>query len=444
MNRLQELQQRDAAIVKLMAEINDKVAADNRLELSEEESAKYEGFKAERESLAKAIKREEEILAAQKDLLKTSPAKTLDNGEKEEKLSIKLPNLRKKLVSFTGEDAKLNAYKAGQFLLATLGGNAKSRQWCEEHGVQCLAQSEGVNSAGGYLVPDEMAAGIIDLREQYGVFRREARVVQMSGDSLYINRRVSGLTAYWVGEGTAITDSSKVFDQVQLVAKKLGALTYWSSEVNEDALINWADDLSREMAYAFALKEDQCGFVGDGTSTYGGIFGAATKINDGNHAASIKGAATGNVSFETLDLSDFNAVVGALPQFAGLNAKWYISMPGYANSMQRLEYAGGGNTTANIAGGTGMTFLGYPVVISQVLNTTLGSDVSAIKCLFGDLRMAATLGDRRGISVAMSDQVRFTQDQMAIKGTERFDIFVHDLGDGTNAGPIVALKTAAS
>lgn len=444
MNRLQQLQQRDAAIVKLMAEINDKVAADNRLELSEEESTKYEGFKAERESLAKAIKREEEILAAQKDLLKTSPSKTLDNGEKEEKLSIKLPNLRKKLVSFTGEDAKLNAYKAGQFLLATLGGNAKSRQWCEEHGVQCLAQSEGVNSAGGYLVPDEMAAGIIDLREQYGVFRREARVVSMSGDSLYINRRVSGLTAYWVGEGTAITDSSKVFDQVQLVAKKLGALTYWSSEVNEDALINWADDLSREMAYAFALKEDQCGFIGDGTSTYGGIFGAATKINDGNHAASIKGAATGNVSFETLDLSDFNAVVGALPQFAGLNAKWYISMPGYANSMQRLEYAGGGNTTANIAGGTGMTFLGYPVVISQVLNTTLGSDASAIKCLFGDLRMAATLADRRGISVAMSDQVRFTQDQMAIKGTERFDIFVHDLGDGTNAGPIVALKTAAS
>lgn len=451
MNRLQQLQNRQATLYASLEEISSKVAEEDR-DLSDDEKASITKLNAE---LAKVedkdtgIPYEEKRLAAHKLALASGKSTTVGKtDEKEAKEDvIKFPTLTKRLAAFKGEHSKLDAYKSGQFLLATLGNNAKARQWCDEHGVQCLAQSEGINTAGGYLVPDEMSAGIIDLREEYGVFRREARVLSMSGDSIYVNRRVSGLTAYWVGEGTAITDSSKVFDQVQMTAKKLGALTYWSSEVNEDALINWADDLSKEMAYAFALKEDQCGFLGDGTSTYAGIHGIATKINAASgvtYAGSIVTAATGNTAFSTLDLDDFEKVVGELPQFAGINAKWYVSKPGFANSMMRLAYAGGGTTKGDVAGGYGLSFLGYPVVVSQVLNSTLSAQTDTIVALFGDLRMAATLADRRGISVQMSDQVRFTQDQMAIKATERFDILVHELGDATNAGPIIALKTPGS
>jgi hypothetical protein len=38
----------------------------------------------------------------------------------------------------------------------------------------------------------------------------------------------------------------------------------------------------------------------------------------------------------------------------------------------------------------------------------------------------------------------YETDQIAVRGKERFDINVHDLGDDTDAGPIVALKTPAS
>ena len=58
---------------------------------------------------------------------------------------------------------------------------------------------------------------------------------------------------------------------------------------------------------------------------------------------------------------------------------------------------------------------------------------------FGDLSMAATFGDRRGMTIAVSTERYFELDQLAIKGTERFDIVAHGLGDNTNAGPIVAL-----
>ena len=45
-----------------------------------------------------------------------------------------------------------------------------------------------------------------------------------------------------------------------------------------DAIISVGDDLTREMAYAFAVKEDACGFLGDGTSTYGHMTGVKNAI----------------------------------------------------------------------------------------------------------------------------------------------------------------------
>jgi len=123
-----------------------------------------------------------------------------------------------------------------------------------------------------------------------------------------------------------------------------------------------------------------------------------------------------------------------------------------------LAVAAGGNRVTQIED-TPLTksFLGYPVVISQVLPKI--SATSQVCCLFGNLRMAARLGDRRQTTIQMSEHAlnAFEQDEVVIRGTERFDIVVHDVGDptpsagpakssqaGNVAGPIVALITAAS
>jgi HK97 family phage major capsid protein len=123
------------------------------------------------------------------------------------------------------------------------------------------------------LVPEEMMNEIIVLRETYGVFRKECRVVPMGRDTLNWPRRTGGLTAYFMARRRRITESSASFDNVNLTAKKLGALTKLSTEIAEDAVINIADYIVDEIAYAFASKEDDCGFNGDGTSTYGGMTG---------------------------------------------------------------------------------------------------------------------------------------------------------------------------
>jgi HK97 family phage major capsid protein len=49
---------------------------------------------------------------------------------------------------------------------------------------------------------------------------------------------------------------------VRLTAKKIGVLTKYTRELNEDAVINIGDDLAGEIAYAFGAFEDDCGFNG--------------------------------------------------------------------------------------------------------------------------------------------------------------------------------------
>src|SRR5205085_2587133 len=120
--------------------------------------------------------------------------------------------------------------------------DADARQWCRDNGVTVAkAQSEGVNSAGGFLVPTPMMDAIIDLREEFGVFRKSAQIIPMSSDTLAWPRRTGGLTANFIGEAVSVTESSATWDNVNLVAKKLGVLTRISTELSEDALVSIAD-----------------------------------------------------------------------------------------------------------------------------------------------------------------------------------------------------------
>jgi HK97 family phage major capsid protein len=355
------------------------------------------------------------------------------------------------LRNFKGENAAEKALRFGQWFLAVRGIRS-AEKFCSEHGVQVTrAMSEGVNESGGYLVPEEFGNDLIDLREQYGVFRRNAKMVPMSSDTRSDPRRTGGLTAYFEGEGDAGTASDKAWDRVSLTAKKLMVLARWSSEVAEDAVINMGDDLAGEIAYAFANKEDLCGFVGDGSSTYGGMQGVTTKIKGlSGTIANIAGLFVGaGNAYSELVLTDFEGVVGLLPQYADTpSAKWYVHRTFYWNVMAKLVLAAGGVTGAEIEGARKPRFLGYDVEVTQVMPKTEAN--SQVCALLGDLRLAASFGSRRDTTIAISEHSRFANDQIEIRGTERFDINVHDVGNASAtagsrvAGPVVGLITAAS
>jgi HK97 family phage major capsid protein len=337
---------------------------------------------------------------------------------------------------------KSEAYRFGRFIFAACN-HAKSADWCARNGVEVKAHSEGNNSAGGFLVPDEFNDTLISLREQYGVFRANAKVWPMGRDVLYIPRRTGTLTSYWVGETKAATESTQTFDNVQLMAKKLFALTTTSSELVEDAIVNIADNVAGEIAYEFALREDQAGFLGDGTSTYGGIVGLANAVGlAGTSDSGIGTAALSTIS--TADLqADIHGMMALLPGYAQTpNAKIYCHKSVFHAMFERVAMAAGGVTAAEMQNGIAPRFFGYPVVFTQVMSGVIGTGTDATPlAYFGDLSMGAAFGDRRAVTIKTSDSAlnAFEQDEIVIRGTQRVDINCHSVGDSTNAGAVVML-----
>ena len=423
--------------------IKDKVDAEGR-SMSTEEAEQFDALLKKSDSVEAEADRQERLERTEARLATakapdTKP--TIATAGRVEVLNRELFRFGK-LRSFTGPTKELDAYKAGKWIMATMMGNADARQWCHEHGVEVRVQTEGVNTAGGFVVPDVMERAIIDLRETYGMARQHCRVLPMVSDHTIVPRRTGGVTAYFVGETAEITASDKSWNQVELTAKKLAALTRMSSDLNEDSIMNMADDLAGEMAYAFAVKEDQCCMIGNGNSTYGGMTGLYTKFDpdlDGTHTAGAIDGGTPCTAHFQLDTADLTAVMAALPVYARAGAKWHINPIAKVAVFDRLLLAAGGNTNQNLAAGQPASYGGYPIVEWQA---AVGTDpwVNDNPVFFlGNMALSSTLGDRRGITVKVSDQRYIEYDQIAIQATERFCINHHDLGDNTTAGPLVAL-----
>jgi HK97 family phage major capsid protein len=73
-----------------------------------------------------------------------------------------------------------------------------------------------------------------------------------------------------------------------------------------------------------------------------------------------------------------------------------------------------------------------------------------VMCALGDFSLGGIFGDRQQTSIAFSEhgtvggESVWERNQIAIRGTERFDIVVHGCGTSTTPGPIVGLATASA
>ena len=437
-----ELREKAHAEAEAAREIKDKADQESR-GLNEEEALAFDKHLREAERVEQEANRQQKLEETEARLNKAEPKKATQELANGARIEIVQPDLfiHGQVRAFKGANAKRDAYYAGKWLLGTIMGNAEAKQWCREHGMEIRVQTEGVNTAGGFVVPDVMERAIIELRETYGAARRNARIMPMSSDHSIIPRRTGGVTAYFVGETTEITASDKSWNQVELTARKLGALTRLSSDLSEDSIINIADDLAQEMAYAFSVKEDQCAIDGDGTSTYGGMTGVRTKMIDGDHAGSYVSAVTPGDNFSEIDAADLTNVMAALPMYARFGAKWHCSPACKAAVFDRLIQAAGGATMREIEGGVSPRYMGYPIEEWSNMPADPGTAYASVIILFfGDYSMAATLGTRRGITVKVSDQRYLEYDQIGIQATERFDVVNHDVGGASGVrGPVVGL-----
>lgn len=439
----------DIAAVKARVEAVVELATSESREINADEQAIVDAASQDLPALESQLENAVKIEAIVAS--KLTPERINQQSQKAKAKEIAVParaKLHGKLVAFNGPNADRDAYVTGRWVAANFFNHAPSKRWMKENGIRVRnAMSESEDDRGGVFVPTEMSTNLIRLVEEYGVIRANSMIEPMGSDAKTIPVRVSGLTATPVGETTRANEGSNtvaaqdvIYTNLELVARKWKVVVKISDELNEDTLISLADQVTNESALAFAYAEDNAGFNGDGTSTYHGITGILKAVA----AGSIYAAASGNTAFSTLDLLDFITMKGKLPRIAGIQPAWYISQEGYCDSMERLLLAAGGNAVVDIANGGVPRFLGAPVIITNVLNSGLGAQASTNLLAYGDLRMATRFGDRRMMTMSLTDQRYWDEDQIAIKATERFDFKVCSPGTATAAGAVLVLQTPAS
>jgi HK97 family phage major capsid protein len=455
-----ELHEQRAHTIKVVEDMIEKAEKEDR-DLTPEELAEVDEQKKKTGNLDEQIKASEATAEVRKwkddrlaDLKATRGRKAAfdDVGKPNPNSELAEFDTRfsqySKLRTFTAENFGPNhkqiAYRAGQWCRAAIWQDPMAQRWCNQNGVEFRALAANVNTAGGVLVPSEMEQAIVINREQHGIVRQNVTVVPMGRDVMEVPRLSGNITSYFVGENTSGTESDSTFDNVTLTARKLMAITRYSTELADDAIMNIGDFLAGEFGWSFANKEDDCAFNGDGTNAYGHMQGIRNKLVATASLTGAPDASTANAdTYAELAAADLETLLAVCPAYALPGAKWYCSAPAFALVFTAITQAGGGNTFSTIAGGPEMRYLGYPIVVTQVMPTSTGSLDNVVMILFGDLKKACILGDRRGITVMVSPHRYFESDQWAIKATERFDFVCHSVGDTSTAGPVVGLVGAA-
>lgn len=441
---LRSLQDRAAAIAARLTELAD---TEDR---SADQTAEINKLAAEADAVKGDIEFEQRLNAKEAELrsIVEPAAPAVDPVVQPEEKPVEIRSLlphHTELRAFNRrpEDVE-TAYRLGRWLAASVGRNEDDLRWCKDQGLEVRSLTVGGDTAG--IVPPEFSSSILRLVEEYGVFPRVADNMVLAREVMNIPKRTAGISAQFTAESSSISESDPTYTQVQIIAKKLTAATRVSAEMGEDNFVGLMDKIAVEFALSISETIDRVAFTGDGSAAEGGseFKGLTTLLNEAAHAGGLVSANSGNTSIETLDMDDFLKAVAVLPLYARSGAAWYCSPVTYASAMQRLKYAGGGNTTAEISNGSVDSFLGFPVYLVHAMDGTLGSDPSQIKVLFGNVRQSSIYGRRKEFSVRLYDQVYATTDELLLQGRGRYAMVNHTVGTASEAGPVVALETAAS
>lgn len=299
------------------------------------------------------------------------------------------------------------------------------------------AMLESDDSAGGYLVPSEVFAGIQRIAATAGHVMRDSRQFEIGSNELDVPTYTgSELLGSFVGEDSEGSESDVTFDDAKLHVKKWMVILRMSNDLINDSNVDLADWLLSLVGEGLSARMDKEGFQG-GTyagSPFVGIFGSSdvTTYNLGGSDTS------GNTSF-----SDFDPVVDGTDIPAQVktsvlpNAAWYFHRTVWAKIKQATD--SNDSPVLNINGGAllqsqnreGLSPVGmldgYPVYTSDYLPDNGSSDSDTKFGIFGSLREALYVGQKADSMRVMESQESdvggrnlFKSDQRALRFTHRW------------------------
>lgn len=264
--------------------------------------------------------------------------------------------------------------------------------------------TEGVDSAGGYLVPEDYHVELIRKMAAVSTIRPNARVVPTSRDMgtwpkvhyTADDKYTSPVRLTWTGESPATATVHRVTDTVYglYTIPVHTAMASWpiSNDFLEDSAFDVFSISTDMLAEAFALGENDVFLNGDGV---GKPMGILAQVDQPDGPVSVKSGDAAKLTGDgVIDL------VYALPGQYDRNAKIYMAKS-TEREVRKLKAASTGDylwpilPSVGNMGPVGRELLGYPVVREEFLPAV---GAGAFPILVGDLTGYIIL-DRVGFSL---------------------------------------------
>ncbi|MBR1812932.1 MAG: phage major capsid protein [Lachnospiraceae bacterium] len=126
------------------------------------------------------------------------------------------------------------------------------------------ALSVGVDTDGGFTVPDEFERQLIHGLEENNIFRRMAHVIRTASGTRKIPIANDVMEASWIDEGEAIPETNTKFAQTTLSAYKLGTMIKVSNELLHDSAFDIAAYIADRFGVTMGNAEEKAFITGTG------------------------------------------------------------------------------------------------------------------------------------------------------------------------------------
>jgi len=272
----------------------------------------------------------------------------------------------------------------------------------EAHNLRRLeekALSAGTDADGGYLVPDEIEAGVMRALRDASPIRAISGVRQVSSNTYKKPFAITGAATGWVAEtGTRAQTTSPTLSELAFPTMELYAMPAATQTLLEDAAVNIDEWVAEEVRVAFAEQENAAFVSGDGSNKPKGFL-AYTTVAEASWAWSKIGYLTTGISggFPAADPADkLIDLVYTLKAGYRANAHWVLNRS--TQAVIRKIKDGDGNyiwRPGDQAGQT-PTLMGFPITETEDM-----PDIAAnsFALAFGDFGRGYLVVDRVGIRI---------------------------------------------
>jgi HK97 family phage major capsid protein len=290
------------------------------------------------------------------------------------------------------------------------------------------ALSEGTSAGGGFVVPPDVQAEMLQRLPARSKMRRLCSVVPTSSDRLQYpavkahaasgSIYSSGFVGGWVGETPAFSDTDPVFDQFEIGIKKVRAATKLSNDWLADAAANMLAFLAENGSQNLGLVEDSGFIAGAGTPLV-----PTGVLNSGITTADVEGSTANTISNTTSATGSapkLTALSYLLPEQYTENATWLMRraiegdiaalVDANARPIWPMQAAAG------LEGRSPRQLAGFPVENSEFVPND-GTDGNKV-VIFGDFQ-AYVIAQRAQISTVVLRERFADTDQTGIILFER-------------------------